>query len=143
MIRFLNKIKRASFFTNSVDNIGGLETKVFPRYEENRFDKIAYSRIRLIEKAFHALKEADDSVASVTFTDYNNTLKVYVIDQGEFKLFSDNSQSFVYLFTPLSGSFSYYYNEEEGKFYNTRDEHIMEEMLTRNVLKICKGYLDI
>lgn len=44
--------------------------------------------------------------------------------------------------SPVSGGHVYYYNENEDQLCNTRDEHIMEELLTRELLKICPGYLD-
>lgn len=85
----------------------------------------------------------DSSIKAIHFTDLNNALTVEVEDQGEFKLFIDPKDSLLYMFSPVSGSYVYYYNQAEDKFYNTRDEHNMEEMLTREVLKICKSYLDL
>lgn len=43
----------------------------------------------------------------------------------------------------MSGGFHYYYDIKEDKFYNTLDDHLMEEMITRELLKFCQGYLDL
>ena len=141
MIRKLSKIIKKGI--RQPNNISASHNLTPSPITPASFTKNSSILINKLKLAFLEIQEIDDNIENVDYNKVNDSLMVSIDDIGTFSLSYDENNCLFYLNSPMSGCYSYYYNEEEDKFYSTRDEHILTELLTREILKVCKGYLDL
>ena len=145
MKRLLNFARLARGFTlnNRLKNVGSFRKAEFPKYPPAEFEHLGLLKLQKYQSAFDGLREADPAVEYAVISGFNNALSVGVKNVGVYKIWMDVPQSVMYLFSPQSGTYSYYYNKDQDQWTNTMDGHFMEELVTREFLKTCRGYLDL
>ena len=139
---FLKPMRRW-VFNNRLKNVGTFQKIEFPKYPREEFELVAWQKLLKYQTAFKKLQELDPAIEHVGISNYNNTLSVDIKDLGTYKISVDIPNSLVYLFSPYSGTYSYYYKKDQDQWANTKDEHYMEDLVTRELLRFCKGYLDL
>ncbi len=130
-------------FNNRLKNVGSFQKLEFPKYPREEFELVAWKKLLKYETAFKSLQAQDPLIEHVGISNYNNALSVEIKDVGTYKISVDIPNSLLYLFSPHSGTYSYYYNKDQDQWTNTKDEHYMEDLVTRELLRFCKGYLDL
>lgn len=139
----LNSTLRRAVWNNRQKNVGRFELREFPKFEPAEFSQLAERKLTQILVAFDKLKEGDPRVTHVGKSALNGTVFAELADLGTYRLWMDELESFLYMFSPHTGNFTYFYNKPEDLWINTKDEHILDEYLTRELLKFTKGYLDL
>jgi frataxin-like iron-binding protein CyaY len=67
-----------------------------------------------------------------------NFLKLLLVD-GEYSLTIDEEEQLIVLYSPISGQYLYYFNFNDQRWQSQDDEHILEGMLVRDLIKHCNG----
>jgi frataxin-like iron-binding protein CyaY len=135
---------RRFVFNNRQKNVGRYVHKEFPKFPLDEFSALADRKLLSVHFALTKLKEADPvRVQHVGLSSLNNTVTAEIAGLGTYKLSKDEPECFLYLFSPHTGNFNYYYNQEENMWVNTKDEHVLDEYLVRELLKFTQGYLDL
>ena len=130
----LFKLVKKSF--RQANNISITSKMTLKTYTKTHFEKICSHEINKLKNAFNNLQEYNENIDSIDYNKINDSLMISIDHVGSFQFTYDPEHSLFYYFSPLSGNYTYYYNEEEDKFYSIRDEHIMEEMLVKEILKV-------
>ena len=115
----------------------------FPKFDPEVFADISNRKINRFQNAFKNLQQDEPLIQHVGVSSYDNTLIVQIENLGEYKVWADLENSLLYLFSPHTGNFSYYFDESENLWISTKDKHILDEHLVRELLKFTRGYLDI
>lgn len=134
---------RRFVFNNRQKNVGRFELKEFPKFPRDEFNAAADKKLSRIYLALARLKEADPRLTHVGQSALNNAVFAEVEGLGTYRLWKDDLECFLYLFSPHTGNFTYYLNKPEDLWQNTKDEHVLDEYLVRELLKFTKGYLDL
>ncbi len=56
-------------------------------------------------------------------------------DKGSFTFEGFDDLSTLFYTSPVSGVYKYFYGQEQDRFLNNKDKHILDECLTREVLE--------
>ena len=130
-------------FNNRLKNVGQINPIKITKYSPEMFREIYNREILILESAFVKLQEFDSIISHVGISNFNNTLMVEMENIGTYKIWMDPSECLLYFFSPNSGNFTYYYEDQEKRWNNIKDGHILEDLLCRELIKYTKGYLDI
>ncbi len=128
---------------NRLKNVGSLSQAEIPKFSPEQFELISITKILKNQEAFKKLRQDNQVIENVSLSGYNNALSVGISEVGTYKIWADVPSSLLYLFSPHSGTYSYYYNKDQDQWSNTKDDHFMEDLMTRELLRFCKGYLDL
>lgn len=143
-MRGLAGVLRRFVFNNRHKNVGRFEIKTFPELSPAQFTDAADTKLYALHAGLQRLKEADPArVLHVGMSSLNNAVTAEIANLGTYRVWKEDPERFLYLFSPHSGSFAYYFNPEEGLWNNTKDEHILDEHLVRELLKFTHAYLDL
>ena len=89
------------------------------------------------------MKAYEPNIEVIKFEPVIMNLEIEIAGLGEYRIYANVKDSLMLFFSPVGGSFRYYYNIEENSFSSTRDGHNMEEYLVRELLGKVNGYLDL
>jgi len=70
-------------------------------------------------------------------------LAVNIEHLGEYSIKVNEKDQLVYLQSPLSGINKYYFDTANEKWISSRDKHIMDELVVRELVKHCQGMLNL
>ena len=138
------KITR-SVSNNRLNNIGHFQAFEYPKFPLDKFTQLSTKKIDGLETAFLKLQSSNEIITKVGLSKNSDTLLVELVDIGTYKISADSQECFMYLSSPKSGDFTYFFNEKENLWQNTKDEHILDEFIVREFLKFTNigGYLDL
>jgi frataxin-like iron-binding protein CyaY len=63
--------------------------------------------------------------------------------EGSLILEADSESSTMFFTSPLSGSYKYYYDIEQKRFYSNKDGHLLDENLSREAHRYFGDVLDL
>lgn len=148
MIRYLNIFK---YYSKTISNSNIKNNfKIFENININKIDDNQYySNISLklnhLFNSLNDLKQYDDNIMGVNISNSNQEIElVFTVNKNlNYRVLADIDNQILYLLSPVSGNYIYYYNSETNSYLNNKDGHLFEEFLTRELLNYTKGYLDL
>jgi frataxin-like iron-binding protein CyaY len=113
------------------------------RMSDLDFSELVQQLISKLDTAFEELKKANDQGKIALQRVSPTELIVKVQKIGNYRIYSDPSQQFVYLQSPQSGLFNYKYDSQNGQWKSQTQIHIVEELLMREFITFSKGTLNL
>ncbi len=107
------------------------------------FSELVQQLISKLDTTFEELKKANDQGKIALQRVSPTELIVKVQKIGNYRIYSDPSQQFVYLQSPQSGLFNYKYDSQNGQWKSQTQIHIVEELLMREFITFSKGTLNL
>ena len=128
---------------SSKSNLGFTKPNSHKKHNAKYFEHICYEELKKLESSFQKMKTYEPKIEVINFQPTVLDLEIEIAGVGIYRFYANSKDSLMLLFSPLGGSFTYFYEESEHSFYNTRDGHNMEEYLMRELLGKVNGYLDL
>jgi frataxin-like iron-binding protein CyaY len=113
------------------------------RMSDLDFSELVQQLISKLDTAFEELKKANDQGKIALQRVSPTELIVKVQKIGNYRIYSDPAQQFVYLQSPQSGLFNYKYDLQNGQWKSQTQIHIVEELLMREFITFSKGTLNL
>ncbi|EAS00363.2 frataxin-like domain protein (macronuclear) [Tetrahymena thermophila SB210] len=124
-----------------------IQEKPIPFIEKEDFQGEANLLLYRLEKAFQDLRQYEEKINNIDRFNENDDedykLQIDIKEVGVYQVYTDFNQRQIYLFSPISGLFKYYYDKNTEMWKSNKDEHFLIEHLTREISKYCKGYLQL
>lgn len=139
MLRGLRRFIR----TNRTTTGGVASTVEYPMHAKEVLRDAYFAQVIKLKRAFEELRKTEPQVVSIALSPYKELFVVSLGGKGEYSLRPNYDLSLVYLNSPESGSFSYYFDPEEDAFIHTVDKHRMDELLCREILRLLKTNLPL
>lgn len=122
-----------------------LKTVKFQKIGKIQFEKQADVKFSQLEKAFVKYKAQESRVSTVeryTEIDTDNMILGVEIDNlGEYVFRANQEEELIFVVSPISGVMKYYYLKLQNRWCNNKDNHLLDELLMRDLMTECKGYL--
>ena len=115
----------------------------YPMHDKEVLRDAYFAQIIKLKRAFEELRKRDSQVTNIALSPYKEMFVVNIGSKGEYSLRPNYDLSLVYLSSPESGFFSYYFDPEEMAFVHTVDKHRLEEFLAREILRVLKTNLPL
>lgn len=136
-----------------VHNVDRLKKK--PVSMEIEFEKVSQEifvdqsllKLHTIRNAFEKMKEDEEKIQMVNLykmeseSGHDFELSVDIETMGTYKFQVSVEQQVLYMFSPLTGVYRYYYDENESRWLNTKDQHMIDEYIVRELARPLKGNL--
>lgn len=90
----------------------------------------AKDKIKTVQKAFVRLQQDYSEIKKIHLSNDGSSLSVELPDQSFGLRYSPEQKTLVYS-SPITGEFSYRYDRTNERFQNTKDQHILDEILVR------------
>ena len=128
---------------SSSSGLGFSTPNSHPKFPAEKFESLCIAQLKKLDAAFREMKAYESRIEVINFQPVVLDLEVEIAGMGYYRFYANIKDSLLLLFSPLGGSFMYYYDTTEKAFYNTRDGHNMEEYLIRELLGKVNGYLNL
>ncbi|KRX05322.1 Frataxin/CyaY [Pseudocohnilembus persalinus] len=123
-----------------------LEVEI-PHIEKDIYLEQANLLLFQLSNGFEKLSEFDDRIKDIEFEESNNgqqlELRLNIEHLGQYRWVTEAKDRVIYFNSPFSGIYKYYYDQELEQWKNTKDLHILQDTLIREITHHCKGYLDL
>ena len=117
--------------------------KEVPRIEEPLFVDKAISKMVALEFAFMKYQDTEPRVKLIdSYKDNDGVediLHVSIADYGDYVFKTNKTEQMIQMSSPKSGVWNYYYNQANDRWQCSKDEHLVDEILLREILKNCNG----
>jgi frataxin-like iron-binding protein CyaY len=117
--------------------------KEIPLINPKVFADKAVSKMVSLEFAFTEYQKLEPRVVKVdSYKDDNgidDILYVEIKDYGGYIFKTNRQEQFIQMQSPKSGLWKYYYAEANNRWECNKDNHLIDELLLREVLKFCNG----
>ena len=64
-------------------------------------------------------------------------------NQGLIRFEAKQEENTFYYYSPWNGAYKYYFNEQNKRFVNNKDQHLLEEWVARDVVAKMQIFIDI
>ena len=105
-------------------------------HKKSDFSIISKNLLLSISNAVSHMKEVN-KVFNITVSDTDITIDIG--DKGQFIIKADKKLERITVATPVSGFFTYKYNEENKTWLSVDDSHDLRGLITRDFVRICVG----
>lgn len=117
--------------------------KEVPRIDERLFVDRSISKMVDLEFAFMKYQEMEPRVKVIdSYKDdegVEDILHVSIKDFGDYVFKTNKTEQIIQLSSPKSGVWNYYYNQANERWQCSKDDHLVDELLLREILKYCNG----
>lgn len=117
----------------------------FKKVGEEEFKRLAEKKLGQLERAFEDYKSQEPRVSDVDryveIDSDNQILSVVIDDVGVYVFRANQESELIYAVSPLSGVMKYFYLQDQKRWCSNKDEHLLDELLMRDLMTVCKGYL--
>lgn len=121
--------------------------KPVPPIEPSLFASESTRKLNILQAAFDQMRLSEERINTVEqYTDNDTGYKiVYVsIDEiGNYVFKADSEFNMILVSSPTSGVSKYYFDQVEERWVCNKDGHLLDELLMRDLLRNCKGYLKL
>lgn len=135
--RFISRIVRQAKRIPSANQQQNLKVVLPPRKNLSReeFRVVAVYLMNRINYCFDKLK-AENEGTHVSNGEYESTIELPNV--GKYYVTMDPEKQTAYVHVG-DGVYDYFYEHDNNRWVNCVDGHILEELLARELLKVCKG----
>jgi frataxin-like iron-binding protein CyaY len=121
--------------------------KTIPIIEQRRFDELSHSKLYSLEYSFEEYRKIESRVTLIESYKEEETqddiLLVRIETYGDYLFKLNQSEQSLTMVSPLSGVFKYYYDELNERWLNTKDDHLLEELILREIGKKLKDGIQL
>lgn len=114
-----------------------------PRVDARLFDDKCVKKMVALEFAFGQYQGTEPRVAVVdSYRDETGTedvLHVHIRDFGDYVFKTNKAEQLIQLTSPKSGVWNYAYDPDNDRWVCSKDGHLVDELLLREILKHCNG----
>ena len=121
--------------------------RVFPQIDQKDFITHSTSKQNILDHAFTDLKNDESRITGIEIyeneNEHDKILNVTITDIGDYTFKVNTQFQKIYFTSPMSGVNEYYLDLEEDRWCSVKDDHNLDELLTRETLGKLKGYLKL
>jgi frataxin-like iron-binding protein CyaY len=135
--RFISRIVRQTKRIPSANQQQTLKIVLPPRNKmsQDEFREVSTVLMNRINHCFHKLNYENEG-SKVTSGEYESTIEFPDVGKYYVTMNPEKQTAYVHL---GEGVFDYFYDADNKRWINCVDGHILEEILARELLKVCKG----